>query len=159
MSKNDEYFMKQAIDMALKARHEGNAPFGALLVKDGEVVMKDANKINTLSDPTYHAELGLIRKFCSENNISDLSDYSLYTSCEPCVMCSGAMVWSKLGRLVYSLSNAELAEISGRGIMVPCEDVFAESFHKPTVVENVLNEEGRNVFAGYYSKEDHGRNG
>ncbi|MEI5908645.1 nucleoside deaminase [Bacillus spongiae] len=149
MKKNDEYFMKKALDMAFQARTEGNEPFGAILVKDDEVVMIGENKINTLCDPTHHAEIGLIRKFCTEHNIFDLSQYSLYTSCEPCVMCSGAMVWSNLGKMVYSVSHNQLAEIAGSNIMISCKEVFDKSPQKPVVVEKVLNEEGLKVFEGY----------
>lgn len=114
MKNKDEIFMKKAIEVALQSRNEGNEPFGAILVKGEEVVMVGENKINTFCDPTHHAEIGLIRKFCSENNVFDLSEYTLYTSCEPCVMCSGAMVWSNLGKIVYSVSHDQLAEIAGR---------------------------------------------
>ncbi|WP_253199081.1 nucleoside deaminase [Clostridium gasigenes] len=89
MIKNDEDFMRKAIELAMKSRKEGNEPFGAILVKDNEIVMSGENQINTLCDPTHHAEIGLIRKFCVENNIFNLKEYTLYTSCEPCVMCSG----------------------------------------------------------------------
>ncbi|OEH92607.1 tRNA-specific adenosine deaminase [Bacillus solimangrovi] len=149
MMKNDEYFMKKALDIAFQARTAGNEPFGAILVKDDEVVMIGENKINTLCDPTHHAEIGLIRKFCAEHNIFDLSQYSLYTSCEPCVMCSGSMVWSNLGKMVYSVSHDQLAEIAGSNIMISCKEVFDKSPQKPVVVEKVLNEEGLKVFEGY----------
>ncbi|MBP0726316.1 nucleoside deaminase [Bacillus sp. RG28] len=153
MLKNDEYFMKKAIEMALQARKEGNEPFGAILVKDEEIVMIGENKINTFCDPTHHAEIGLIRRFCSENNVFDLSEYTLYTSCEPCVMCSGAMVWSTLGKMVYSVSHDQLAEIAGSNIMIACREVFEKSPHKPNVVEKILNEEGLKVFEGYKFQE------
>jgi tRNA(Arg) A34 adenosine deaminase TadA len=145
----DELFMQKAIEMAVQARNEGNEPFGAILVKDEEIVMIGENKINTLCDPTHHAEIGLIRKYCSENNVFDLSEYTLYTSCEPCVMCSGAMVWSNLGRMVFSVSHDQLAEIAGSNIMIACKEVFAKSPQKPEVVERLLNEEGLKVFQGY----------
>lgn len=141
--------MQQAIEMARLARKEGNEPFGAILVKDEEIVMVGENKINTLCDPTHHAEIGLIRKYCTENNVFDLSDYTLYTSCEPCVMCSGAMVWSNLGRMVYSVSHDQLAEIAGSNIMIASAEVFRHSPNKPEVVERLLNEEGLKVFEGY----------
>lgn len=141
--------MKKAIEVALQARKVGNEPFGAILVKDEEIVMIGENKINTFCDPTHHAEIGLIRKFCSEQHIFDLSDYTLYTSCEPCVMCSGAMVWSNLGKVVYSVSHDQLAEIAGSNIMIPCKEVFEKSPQKPKVIERVLNEEGLKVFEGY----------
>jgi guanine deaminase len=152
MLKSDEYFIKKAIEIALQARKEGNEPFGAILVKDEEIVMIGENKINTFCDPTHHAEIGLIRKFCSEHNVFDLNEYTLYTSCEPCVMCSGAMVWSNLGKVVYSVSHDQLAKIAGSNIMISCKEVFEKSPNKPIVVEKVLNDEGLKVFDGYIFK-------
>lgn len=149
MKQTDEQFMKKAIEMAKQAREEGNEPFGAILVKDDEIAMIGENQINSLCDPTHHAEIGLIRKFCSEQNIFDLSEYTLYTSCEPCVMCSGGMVWANLGKVVYSVSHDQLAEIAGDNIMIACEEVFSKSPNKPDVVGKVLNEEGLDVFDGY----------
>ncbi|MBB6714909.1 nucleoside deaminase [Clostridium gasigenes] len=149
MIKNDEYFMRKAIELAMKSRNEGNEPFGAILVKDNEIVMSGENQINTLCDPTHHAEIGLIRKFCVENNIFNLKEYTLYTSCEPCVMCSGAMVWSNLHKLVYSVSHDQLAQIAGSNIMISCKEVFEKSPNRPIVVESALNEEGLKVFDGY----------
>ena len=90
-------FMELALALAASAAKKGNEPFGAILVKNNQVVMTGENHIHTKSEPTYHAELGIIRQYCSDNKIMDLSDYTLYTSCEPCCMCSGAMVWSQLG--------------------------------------------------------------
>nr|WP_285849365.1 nucleoside deaminase [Niallia taxi] len=142
-------FMRKAIDLAKQARKEGNEPFGAILVKDDEIVMVGENKINTFCDPTHHAEIGLIRRYCSENNIFDLREYTLYTSCEPCVMCSGAMVWANLGRLVFSVTHDQLAEIAGSNIMISCSEVFEKSPNIPLVVEKILNEEGISVFEGY----------
>lgn len=149
MTYNDEYFMKIAIEQASKSRAEGNEPFGAILVKDQKIVKIAENKVHTHSDPTYHAEIGLIRDFCSENQLFDLGDYTLYTSCEPCVMCSGAMVWSNLGKMVYSVTHDQLAHIAGDNIMIPCLEVFEKSPLKPSVVQQVLNEEGLKVFDGY----------
>lgn len=149
MTNKDELFMRKAIDLAKQARKEGNEPFGAILVKDDEIVMVGENKINTFCDPTHHAEIGLIRRYCSENNIFDLREYTLYTSCEPCVMCSGAMVWANLGRLVFSVTHDQLAEIAGSNIMISCSEVFEKSPNIPLLVEKILNEEGISVFEGY----------
>lgn len=149
MMNNDQQFMKRAIELAEQAKLAGNEPFGAILVRDNEVVMEGGNQINSVCDPTYHAEIGLIRDFCSKNNIFDLSEYTLYTSCEPCAMCSGGMVWANLGKLVYSVSHDQLAEIAGDNIMISCKEVFEKSPNKAEVVEKVLNEDGLKVFEGY----------
>ena len=89
---DDERFMGEAVRLSRLAAEHGNEPFGAVLVKDGEIVYSNENQIHSRSDPTFHAELGLIRRFCHEKRIINLRDYTLYTSCEPCFMCSGAMV-------------------------------------------------------------------
>jgi tRNA(Arg) A34 adenosine deaminase TadA len=146
----DQEFMQVAIDLAKRAVAKGNEPFGAVLVKDEEIVMTGMNRIHSENDPTHHAELGLIREFCKTNRIEDLSDYTLYTSCEPCCMCSGAMVWSNLGRLVYSLSHEQLAEIAGSNIMLGSATVFAQSPHQPQVTAAVLSAEAEAVYTAYF---------
>ncbi len=109
----DEMFMKKAIELSKLAVEHGNEPFGAVLVKNGEIVFSNENQIYTRHDPTFHGEAGLIREFCAQTGITDLHEYTLYSSCEPCFMCSGAMVWVKLGRLVYGASNIDLEHILG----------------------------------------------
>lgn len=96
-SPEDETFMREAIRLSKLAAEHGNEPFGAVLVKDGKIVFSNENQIYTKHDPTFHGEAGLIREFCARTAITDLHEYTLYSSCEPCFMCSGAMVWVKLG--------------------------------------------------------------
>lgn len=147
----DEKFMKMAIELSRKAVEHGNEPFGAVLVKDGEVVFESENQIYTAHDPTYHAEAGLIRRFCAETGITDLSEYTLYSSCEPCFMCSGALVWVKLGRLVYGASDIELCEILGDKGSECSKTVFGNSHHKPQVTAGVLKEESLKILREYFS--------
>lgn len=151
--KLDTKFMKQALELAQAAARHGNEPFGALLVKDNKVVLTGENQIHTESDPTYHAELGIIRDFCSNQKITDLSEYTLYTSCEPCCMCAGAMVWSSLGRMVFSLSHDELAAIAGFNIMIGSEEIFSKSPNRPEVAKGVLKEEAVPVYVDYFQTE------
>ncbi|WP_086329434.1 nucleoside deaminase [Candidatus Enterococcus mansonii] len=148
----DNKFMKQALKLAKDAAKKGNEPFGAILVKDNQVVLTGENQIHTESDPTYHAELGIIRDFCSHQKITDLSEYTLYTSCEPCCMCAGAMVWSFLGRMVYSLGHDELADIAGFNIMIGSKEIFAKSPNRPEVSKGVLREEAIPVYVDYFQK-------
>ena len=110
----DEQLMKEAIRLSRQAVVHGNEPFGAVLVKEGQIVFTNENQIYTQSDPTFHAELGLLRRFCHETGVTDLREYTLYSSCEPCFMCCGAMVWTKLGRLVYGASDIDLCRIFGQ---------------------------------------------
>ena len=146
---NREIFMKRALELASFAQEKGDEPFGAILVKDGIIVKEGCNNIHTASDPTNHAEIGLIRDFCRENKLTDLSEYTLYTSCEPCCMCSGAMVWSNLGTLVYSVSHDQLAEIAGSNIMISSHEVFSKSPTQIELIEKCLNQEGLEIIKSY----------
>ena len=153
---DDEKFMKRAIDLAAKAVEHGNEPFGAVLVKDGEVVYTNENQIYSATDPTFHAEAGLIRRFCAETHITDLSGYTLYSSCEPCFMCSGALVWVKLGRLVYGASDKDLCDILGSKGGGCSDMVFENSPWGPKVTTGVLREESIKILKDYFSGHEKG---
>ena len=152
----DEVFMEKAIELSRLAVEHGNEPFGAVLAKDDEIVFTNENQIYTKHDPTFHAEVGLIREFCAKTGISHLKEYTLYSSCEPCFMCSGAMVWVKLGRLVYGASNIELENILGNEGCNCSKLVFDNSFWKPEVTEGVLRDESLEVLRDYFSKHKKG---
>lgn len=147
----DERFLREAIRLSALAVEHGNEPFGAVLVKDGRIVATNENQIYSKTDPTEHAELGLIRRFCQESGITDLSEYTLYSSCEPCFMCSGALVWTNLGTLVYAAGNADLAEILGEPGSSCSALVFEQSHWKPRVRGGQLREESRAILADYFS--------
>ena len=152
----DEVFMEKAIELSRLAVEHGNEPFGAVLVKNDEIVFTNENQIYTKHDTTFHAEAGLIREFCAKTGISNLQEYTMYSSCEPCFMCSGAMVWVKLGRLVYGASNIELENILGNQGCNCSKLVFDNSFWKPEVTEGVLRDESLEVLKEYFSKHKKG---
>lgn len=147
----DELFMRRTIALSEAAVRHGNEPFGAVLVKDGEIVCENENQIYTAHDPSFHGETGLIRKFCTETGVTDLRAYTLYSSCEPCFMCSGALVWVKLGRLVYAVGNRDLEAILGNEGCDCSEIVFSHSFHRPDVTSGVLREESIRILKEYFS--------
>ena len=151
MNMSDKLFMQQAIELSKSAVKHGNEPFGAVLVKDGEVVYTNENQIYTRHDPTFHAEAGLIRRFCEETGITDLSEYTLYSSCEPCFMCCGAMVWTKLGRLVYGASDIELCEILGVPGSQCSKIVFSESGANIQVSSGIMRDEALEVLRDYFA--------
>lgn len=151
----DEIFMEQAIALSAQAVRHGNEPFGAVLVRDGAVVFTNENQIYTAGDPTFHAEAGLLRRFCAETGITDLSAYTLYSSCEPCFMCAGAMVWMKLGRLVYAAGNDDLCALLGEPGCGCSAMVFAHSAHRPEVASGVLREESLAILKDYFAS--HGK--
>lgn len=152
----DEVFMREAIALSRAAVAHGNEPFGAVLVKDGEIVFTNENQIYTRHDPTFHGEAGLIREFCAQTGITDLREYTMYASCEPCFMCSGAMVWVKLGRLVYGASNIELEHILGKEGCNCSKMVFDNSFWQPEVTAGVLREESLTVLKAYFQNHKKG---
>lgn len=148
----DEFFMEKAIELSVRAVENGNEPFGAVLVKDDRIVFTNENQIYTKKDPTFHAEMGLIRRFVEETGITDLKEYTLYSSCEPCFMCSGAMVWVNLGRLVFGAGNEELEMILGNKGISTTKTVFDNSFRGPEVKGGVLREKSLEVLKSYFSE-------
>lgn len=156
MQKQDEIFMREAIHLSELAVQNGNEPFGAVLVKDDEIVYTNENQIYSKHDPTYHAEAGLIKRFCEETGITDLSEYTMYSSCEPCFMCCGAMVWVKLGRLVYAASDMELCSILGVQGAACSDIVFSHSGNKIEVTRGVLREDSLKVLQDYFKNHNKG---
>ena len=152
----DEVFMRKAIELSRLAMEHGNEPFGAVLVKNNEMVFTNENQIYTRHDPTFHGEAGLIREFCALTGITNLQEYTMYSSCEPCFMCSGAMVWVKLGRLVYAASNMELEKILGNEGCNCSKMVFDNSFWQPQVTTGVLREESLVILKAYFEKHEKG---
>jgi len=140
---SEELYMREALRLAREAAAEGDEPFGAVLVKDGEIVSRGKNRIHTTNDPTAHSEIMAIRTYCMEHGTKDLSDCTLYTSCEPCFMCSACIVRVKLKKLVYAASEAESAAVEGLSIYDNSQWIFERSNHQPEVVAGFMGEEGR----------------
>lgn len=111
MSKHED-FMRMAIELAENnVTSEQGGPFGAVIVKDGMVVARSANKVVPNNDPTAHAEVLAIRLACQELNTFDLSGCEIYASCEPCPMCLGAIYWARIDKIYYANTKADAADI------------------------------------------------
>ena len=111
MKKEQNEFMRQALVLArenLEARNGG--PFGCVIVKDGKVIGRGYNQVLTHNDPTCHAEVVAIRDACQELGTYHLEGCEIYSSCEPCPMCMGAIYWARLARLYYSASRHDATE-------------------------------------------------
>ncbi|UKT62350.1 nucleoside deaminase [Pedobacter mucosus] len=105
-------FMRMAIDLSIENVSESiGGPFGAVVVKDGKVIAKSANRVTSTNDPTAHAEISAIRLACAELNTFDLNGCVIYTSCEPCPMCLGAIYWSRIHTIYYANTKADAAYI------------------------------------------------
>jgi guanine deaminase len=105
-------FMKAAVNAALKGmgNNEGG-PFGCVIVKDGEIVGKGNNKVTSTNDPTAHAEVNAIRDACKNLNSFQLEGCEIYTSCEPCPMCLGAIYWARPDKVYYGSNKIDAANI------------------------------------------------
>lgn len=107
----DKKFMDQAIRLAKESVRKGvGGPFGAVIVKNGEVVAACSNSVTSTNDPTAHAEINAIRKACACLNTYQLSGCDIYTSCEPCPMCLGAIYWARLERVYYASTQMDAAD-------------------------------------------------
>ncbi|HCD52625.1 MAG TPA: tRNA adenosine(34) deaminase TadA [Balneolaceae bacterium] len=100
-------FMAMALQLAERAFEEGEVPVGAVVVKDNQVVGKGYNQVERLNDPTAHAEMIAISAACDTLDSKYLKDCTLYVTLEPCPMCAGASVWSKMGSVVFGASDAK----------------------------------------------------
>jgi len=109
---NDEKFMQMAINLAIENVKNGGGPFGAVIVKDGEVIATGVNRVTANNDPTAHAEVSAIRKACSELNTFDLSGTTIYTSCEPCPMCLGAIYWAHISHVFCGCTKQDAEDIN-----------------------------------------------
>ncbi|MFK9092169.1 nucleoside deaminase [Bacillus salipaludis] len=108
----EEIFMKMAVDVAYEnVVTNGGGPFGAIVVKNGQVISVGRNQVTTIKDPTAHAEMQAIRAACKVLNSFQLTDCELYTSCEPCPMCLGAIFWARLKIVYYGCTNEDAAKI------------------------------------------------
>lgn len=104
-------FMQRAIALSCQGVAEGGGPFGAVVVKDGLVIGEGRNTVVPGCDPTAHAEIVAIRAACAALGTHDLSGAVIYTSCEPCPMCLGAIWWARLREIVYGNNRADAAAI------------------------------------------------
>ena len=113
MDSQHETFMRMAIKLSTQNVLQSlGGPFGAVIVKDGKVIAKSANKVISSNDPTAHAEVATIRLACKKLKTFDLSGCIVYTSCEPCPMCLGALYWARVDTIYYGNTKADAAAIN-----------------------------------------------
>jgi len=105
-------YMKAALEQAFKGMQSGQGgPFGAVIVRDGEIISAAHNQVLGTNDPTMHAEVAAIRAACEKLGRFDLYDCEIYSTCQPCPMCLGAIFWAKLPKLYYGCSEHDAAAI------------------------------------------------
>ncbi len=143
---DDESHMQRAFELAEQATERGDEPFGAVLVRDDEIIMEDENAIHTEADIRRHPELHLAYLACREFSPEERAEMVMYASTMPCSMCAKGMRKAGFGRLVYSVSDDEVTEFTGSANNVQSTAILegATEVHGP-----VLNEEGRKLHASH----------
>lgn len=158
MYQSHEFYLQRAIEISREARAAGNTPFGALLVdKDGNIVLEQGNIEITAKRCTGHAECTLADHASHEFDKDFLWGCTLYTTAEPCSMCSGAIYWANIGRVVYAMTERRLLELTGSNEQnptfdLPCRDIFAKGQKNIEIVGPfpALEAEAAEVHRGYW---------
>ena len=148
----DEYIIRELNQMALSSVSKGFDPFAAALVLNNKIVATSRDQCIVYSDPTAHAELVLISEYCRANKLISLEGYSLYTNVEPCVMCSGAIHWARISRLIYGVGQSRLQEVSGGKPKPSCRDLINVGGKKIEVCGPILEDEGMKVLQQFPTK-------
>lgn len=150
---NDKELMMRAIRLSEESVKNGGGPFGAVIAKDGEVVAEASNCVTLHCDPTAHAEVSAIRKAAEKMKTFDLSGCSIYTSCEPCPMCLGAIYWAHLDKIFYANDRKDAAAIGFDDDFIYKElELAPEKRKKPS--EILLRDEASKVFRMWTEKTD-----
>lgn len=146
--------MLKAISLAQNGiDSNAGGPFGAVIVKDGEIIGEGFNKVTSTNDPTAHAEVVAIRNACENLGSFQLDGCTLYTSCEPCPMCLGAIYWARPAKVFYAATREDAANIGfdDEFIYKEIEKNFEDRQMK---LVNFLREEGLKVFKNWETKTD-----
>jgi tRNA(adenine34) deaminase len=143
----DHEFMELALQEALQASQAGEVPVGAVLVQDGEVVARDHNRPISLNDPTAHAEILVLRAGASRMGNYRLSGCELYVTIEPCLMCAGAIVQSRVSRLIYGARDEKGGAV--KSLYHILEDPRLN--HRVQVIEGVLGEQCQEIMRAFFS--------
>lgn len=145
----DELFIRKTFELALSSAQKGFEPFSALLVKEDTIQYSTEDRSIEYSDPTAHAELLVISEYCRTKQVISLEGYTLYCNVEPCVMCSGAIHWSKVSRVVFSVHQHQLQAIS-KGKPKPDSSVLINSGNrKIQITGGILKEEGLAILSQF----------
>jgi tRNA(Arg) A34 adenosine deaminase TadA len=145
----DEKFLRVAMSHADQAGKKGNRPFGAILVRNHEIIGEDESSQKADHDITYHAELKLISKASHQLQRADFAECTLYSSAEPCPMCSGAIYWSGIGRVVFGCRQKLLGELEHEKFAVPCTDILTRGGRQIDIKGPLLEQDAFAVLNRY----------
>ncbi|MDD2622816.1 MAG: nucleoside deaminase [Bacteroidales bacterium] len=145
----DRKFIQQSIRMAVEnVKQQQGGPFAAIIVKNNEIIATGTNVVTTTDDPTAHAEISAIRAACKKLHTFELEDCTIYSSCEPCPMCLGAIYWAHLSRLVFAADKKQAAEAGFDDDFIYKEiDLTYEK--RKLITSQILTEEGEAPFEAW----------
>lgn len=147
-------FMKMAIDLSREGMQSGvGGPFGCVIVKDGQVIGKGSNAVSSSNDPTAHAEVVAIRDACKNLGYFQLDGCILYTSCEPCPMCLGAIYWARPAKVYYANTKVNAARIDFDDQFI-YEELELPLEQRKIPFQQLMNDEAWEVFEEWKNKSD-----
>ncbi|MCB0556110.1 MAG: nucleoside deaminase [Phaeodactylibacter sp.] len=150
----DEQFMKVAIQLAIEGVHNGlGGPFGAVVVKDGLIIGRGQNRVLADRDPTAHAEVVAIRQACEHLGHFQLEGCVIYTSCEPCPMCLGAIYWARPNRIVFGCDRQDAAAIDFDDAFI-YEELNHPPGHRRLPTEQMMRQEALYAMQAWAAKKD-----
>ncbi|MCB1025452.1 MAG: nucleoside deaminase [Acidobacteria bacterium] len=153
MAGSDRQFILRAIELARQGIDSGaGGPFGAVIVKDGVVISEGWNEVTSKNDPTAHAEVVAIRKACAKLDSFQLDGCVLYSSCEPCPMCLGAIYWARPDKLIFAGTREDAAK-AGFDDQFIYNEISLEIDERSIETENMLREAAAVVFADWLEME------
>ena len=148
-----EAFMREAIKLSAESVRSGGGPFGTVIVRNGEIIARGENRVTVCNDPTAHAEVSAIREAAARLGTYDLSGCEIYSSCEPCPMCLGAIYWARLDKLYYAGTRADAANVGFDDAHI-YEELPLEPSQRELPTQTLLREEAQQVFEAWASKLD-----
>jgi guanine deaminase len=147
-------FMARAIALSIENVRSGRGgPFGAVVVKDGEIIAEGVNQVTSTNDPTAHAEVVAIREACKKLADFELKDCELYTSCEPCPMCLGAIYWARPARVYFGNTTEDAAKIGFDDSLIYHEAAQPHS-HRQIPMVPLMREQALEAFRAWQEKLD-----
>lgn len=153
ITEQDKQFIKHAISLSENGmQSNAGGPFGAVVVKNGKIIAEGFNCVTSHNDPTAHAEVVAIRKACEKLNSFQLDDCIIYTSCEPCPMCLGAIYWARPKAVYYACTKEDAAKIGFDDHFI-YDEIETDIANRKIKFINILREEGQQVFKIWEEKE------
>ena len=150
---DNKKFMQRAIELSVENIKIGGGPFGAVIVKDGKIISEGTNRVTSDNDPTAHAEVSAIRQAAKKLDTFDLSGCEIYTSCEPCPMCLGAIYWAHLDKIYFGNTKTNAKDIGFDDSFIYDEIALAPQDRK-LKSEQFLPDEAIVAFQNWTEKED-----